>query len=87
MGGGGVHSAVVLLSPQADSCVVDTQGCQKQEREPKGATVEHPGSSPSLLGQHLSLFTRPGNISGNLLVGTVDKDDGVSAGYVAAGDS
>lgn len=50
------------------------------------APLEHPGCSLSLLGQHLSL-TIPGNISGNLLIGTVDKDDGVSAGDIAAGDS
>lgn len=40
----------------------------------------------STLGQHLSTFTIPGNISGNVLIGTVDKDDGVSAGDIAAGD-
>ena len=51
------------------------------------APLEHPDSSLSLLGQHLSPFTIPGNISGNLLVGTVDKDDGISAGDKAASDS
>lgn len=42
--------------------------------------------APEPLGQYLSPFPIPGNISGNLLVGTVDKNNGVRAGHIAAGD-
>lgn len=78
----GDHSGVFFTSSYAHSYVVHhlTDGGKRM------APLEHPGCSLSLLGQHLSL-TIPGNISGNLLIGTVDKDDGVSAGDIAAGDS
>ena len=42
--------------------------------------------APEPLGQYLGPFPVPGNISGNLLVGTVDKNNGVRAGHIAASD-
>lgn len=41
----------------------------------------------SPLGQYLSPFPVPGDISGNLLVGAVDKNNGVRAGHIAASDN
>lgn len=41
----------------------------------------------SPLGQYVSPFPVPGNISGDLLVGTVDKNNGVRAGHIAASEN
>lgn len=80
------HSRMPLQSPQLDSCAAQhwTDGVVKSKsRVPKWPLW----SLLSPLGQYLSPLPIPGNISGDLLVGTVDKNNGVRAGHIAASDN
>lgn len=74
------------IAPMRQLCSPSrTDGVVKSKRvSPEGAPLEE---APEPWGQHLSPFPVPGNISGNLLVGTVDKNNGVRAGHIAASDN